>query len=77
LGTQDLGTRKLMYELLYSGSYTLNATYGPKFTWDQNGPWIRKTFSYTAPYQKPTLQRSVIAPPPPANRTGTTIIRKP
>ena len=76
LGTQDLSTRKPSYELMYSGTYTLNFIYGPKFTWEQSGAWIRKTFPYTAPYQNPTMKQSVV--PTQGSSTGktTTIIRR-
>ena len=41
---QDLNTSTSGEVPMYQGGYNLNFIFGPKFTWNQSGPWSKKEF---------------------------------
>ena len=47
----DLNSYPASYKQMYDGYYTISFIYGPKFTFDSSGPWIRKTFKFGNPVQ--------------------------
>ncbi|HKJ81499.1 MAG TPA: hypothetical protein VJ954_05700, partial [Ignavibacteriaceae bacterium] len=51
LASIDLNHYPASYKQMYDGYYTINFIYGPKFTFDSSGPWIRKTFRLGSPVQ--------------------------
>ncbi len=42
----DLNGATKAYTPMYASAYTVNFIYGPKFTWNSSGPWIKREMRY-------------------------------
>ena len=44
--SMDINGAAKAYVPMYQGAYKVNFIYGPKFSWAQSGPWIKKDLWY-------------------------------